>query len=94
MGGAMDLVASQNKVIVVMMHTNKQKIKIKSSCSLPLTGKNVVDLIITEMGVFKVDKAEGLTLLEHAPGVTVAEIQALTDAPFRISEDLKPMDSP
>ena len=88
MGGAMDLVSSGNRVVVVMEHSAKSgKPKILNSCALPLTGKNVVDLIITEMG-----KKNGLTLLEHAPGVTIEDIKAKTEAPFVVSDDLKEME--
>jgi 3-oxoacid CoA-transferase B subunit len=92
MGGAMDLVASGNKVVVTMIHTNKTKSKIVPKCTLPLTGSGVVDMIITEMGVFKVDKTKGLTLIEHAPRVSVDEIRAQTEANFIVSPDLKSMD--
>jgi len=93
MGGAMDLVASGNKVIVVMMHSSKKgKPKVVKKCVLPLTGKGVVDIIITEKAVFRVDQAEGLTLLEHAPGVSVEDIRAQTEASFTVSPDLKPME--
>ena len=92
MGGAMDLVASGNRVVAVMRHTNGGKSKILSQCSLPLTGCKVVDVIITELAVFSVHAAEGLTLLEHAPGVSVSQIQQATEAPFKISPDLKPME--
>lgn len=92
MGGAMDLVASGNKVIAVMLHTNKDKLKVLNHCTLPLTGRGVVDMIITDMAVFRVHKTEGLTLLEHAPGVSVEDIRAVTEAPFKVSSDLKPME--
>lgn len=91
MGGAMDLVASGNRVIVVMQHTNKGAKKILPKCTLPLTGQGVVDMIITDMAVFSVDKTKGLILLEHAPGVTLEEIQAQTDAKFTVSPDFKQM---
>ena len=89
MGGAMDLVSSGNRVVVTMEHTAKTGAhKILNSCNLPLTGKNVVDLIITELAVFEVDKKNGLLLIEHAEGVTVDEIKAKTGAPFKVSDKL------
>lgn len=65
--------------------------KILKSCNLPLTGKSVVDLIITELAVFDVNRGNGLVLLEHAPGVTVDEIRAKTGAPFQVSPHLREM---
>lgn len=92
MGGAMDLVSSGNRVVVVMEHNAKSgAFKILKKCDLPLTGKNVVDLIITELGVFQVNKKEGLVLIEHAPGVSVEDIRARTEAPFKVSPNLKEM---
>jgi 3-oxoacid CoA-transferase len=58
----------------------------------PLTGRVCVSRIITELAVFDVDHSEGLTLIEHAEGVTVDEIKAKTEAPFKVSPDLKPME--
>lgn len=76
-----------------MEHTAKTGAhKILQECNLPLTGKNVVDLIITELGVFEVDAHQGLTLIEHAPGVSVDDIKEKTGAPFHVSSELKPMD--
>jgi 3-oxoacid CoA-transferase len=92
MGGAMDLVSSGNRVVVTMEHTAKNGTsKILPSCNLPLTGKQVVDLIITDLAVFEVDSTKGLTLIEHAEGVSVEEIKAKTAAPFAVSADLKVM---
>jgi 3-oxoacid CoA-transferase len=65
--------------------------KILKSCQLPLTGKNCVDLIITELAVFEVDATQGLKLIEFAEGVSVEEIKSKTGAPFKISDNLRPM---
>lgn len=90
MGGAMDLVVGARKVIVAMEHTNKGKPKILEKCTLPLTAKNQVDLIITEMGVIEVT-ADGLALKEYNPEFTIEQIQAATEATLIIDEDIKPM---
>ncbi|KAL7632649.1 UNVERIFIED_CONTAM: hypothetical protein RMT77_017028 [Armadillidium vulgare] len=93
MGGAMDLVsAPHTKVVVTMEHNNKKgDHKILDKCTLPLTGKNCVDLIITEKAVFEVDKEEGLTLTEIADGITMEDIVSSTGCLFKVSPDLKPM---
>jgi 3-oxoacid CoA-transferase len=62
-----------------------------SDCTFPLTGPRCVSTIITDLAVFDVSTTEGLTLIEHAEGVTVEEIRSKTAAPFKVSEDLKPM---
>ncbi|CAH2214247.1 3-oxoacid CoA-transferase subunit B [Tepidibacter aestuarii] len=90
MGGAMDLVVGAKKVIVAMIHTAKGKPKILKECSLPFTAKGVVDLIVTEYGVIEVTN-EGLVLKEINKDITVEQIQELTDANLKISENLKYM---
>jgi len=88
MGGAMDLVAGVKRVVVIMEHTAKDGTpKLLDACDLPLTGKGVVDLVITELGVFEIG-SEGLTLTEVADGVTVDEIRAKTEAPFALGPGL------
>jgi 3-oxoacid CoA-transferase len=62
--------------------------KILKNCSLPLTGKNVVSLIITELAVFEVSPTEGLTLIEKVPEMSLDDIKAKTDAPFKVSPNL------
>ncbi|SOH94708.1 3-oxoacid CoA-transferase subunit B [Monaibacterium marinum] len=80
MGGAMDLVAGVGRVIVIMDHANKKgESKLLKECTLPLTGKGVVDRIITGLGVFDVVEG-GLKVVEIADGVTMAEIEAATEA--------------
>ena len=83
MGGAMDLVAGVKKVVVVMEHTAKNEHKLLRRCTLPLTGAGVVDMVITDLAVFAIDKkAGGMTLLEMAPGVTFDELKSKTEAHF------------
>jgi len=91
MGGAMDLVVGAKKVILAMEHTAKGKHKILKECNLPLTAKEQVDLIITEMGVIKVTK-EGLVLKEINSEFSIEEVQNATQAQLIISDDLKDMD--
>ena len=88
MGGAMDLVAGVKRVVVVMEHTEKTGApKLLKACTLPLTGQGVVDVVVTDLGVFDVSRGKKpLTLLELAPGVTVDEIRAKTEAPFQVAE--------
>ena len=87
MGGAMDLVAGVRRVVVVMDHVEKSGApKFLKACTLPLTGAGVVDLLITDLGVFEIDrKGGGATLIEVATGVTVEEVQAKTEAAFEVA---------
>ena len=84
MGGAMDLVAGVRRVIAVMEHANKAgKSKILKSCTLPLTGSRCIDMVITDLCVFDIDRKEGrMRLIELAPGVTLDEVKAKTEASF------------
>jgi 3-oxoacid CoA-transferase subunit B len=84
MGGAMDLVAGVKRVVVVMEHNNKDgAAKFKPACELPLTGQNVIDVLITDLGVFsRPDRNSGFELIELAPGVTLEEIRSKTTAKF------------
>ena len=85
-GGAMDLVSGVKRVVVLMEHTAKDGTpKIKNECDLPLTGKEVVDLIITDLCVFEVAKGQGLTLIELQEGVTVDEVKAKTGCDFKVA---------
>ena len=91
MGGAMDLVAGVKRVVVVMDHTSKSGApKLLKQCDLPLTGQRCVHHVITTSGVFDVaPDGSGLILLELAPGVTVADIEASTEAAFTVSPQLQ-----
>ena len=92
MGGAMDLVAGVRKVIVTMEHVSKDGAsKLLQECTLPLTGKRVVDMVISELGVFTIDKhgPGGITVLELADGVTVDEVKAKTKAALTVGPGLK-----
>lgn len=90
MGGAMDLVAGVKRVVVVMEHTAKGKPKLLKSCTLPLTGTGVVDLVITDLGVFEIDKAGdgGMTLVELAEGATLEQVAENTEATYSVADGL------
>lgn len=89
MGGAMDLVAGVKKVVITMDHNAKSGApKLLKKCSLPLTGVGVVDMVVTDLGVFRIDE-QGMTLLELAPDVTVDEVKERTEANFRVADDLE-----
>jgi 3-oxoacid CoA-transferase len=85
-GGAMDLVAGVKKVVVVMEHTSKDgSPKIIKECTLPITGKGVVDLIITDLAVFEVKERGGLRLIELQPGATEEVVRSKTGVPFEVA---------
>ncbi len=86
MGGAMDLVAGAKRVVVVMEHTSKDgEPKFKKRCDLPLTGTDVIDMLITDLAVFeRPDRGSPFKLIEMAPGVTLEELKAKTEAHFEV----------
>ena len=91
MGGAMDLVASADNIIVAMMHTNKRgESKLLKQCSLPLTGVGCVTKIVTNLAVLEI-KDNAFHLLERAPGVSVEEIQAATEGDLVVNGDIPEM---
>jgi 3-oxoacid CoA-transferase subunit B len=87
MGGAMDLVAGVKRVVVVMEHSAKDGPKLLKTCNLPLTGERVVDMVVTDLAVFTIDKygKDGMALIELADGVTLDEVKAKTEAEFRVA---------
>jgi 3-oxoacid CoA-transferase B subunit len=87
MGGAMDLVAGVKRVIVTMEHTAGGKPKLLKQCTLPLTGARVVDMVVTDMAVFSIARRgeTSLRLIEMAPGVTLDELRANTEAEFTVA---------
>ncbi|MCC3862242.1 CoA transferase subunit B [Pseudemcibacter aquimaris] len=88
MGGAMDLVAGVKKVVVIMDHNARDgSAKLLKKCTLPLTGVGVVDMIVSDVGVFTIND-QGLTLTELAPGVTIDDAKARTEADFKIAADI------
>jgi 3-oxoacid CoA-transferase subunit B len=92
MGGAMDLVASAENIIVAMMHANKAgESKILKQCTLPLTGVGCVKKVVTDLAVLEVVKGKGFKLLERAPGVTVDYIKSVTEANLIIEGEVPEM---
>jgi 3-oxoacid CoA-transferase subunit B len=87
MGGAMDLVAGVKRILVVMEHSAKDGPKLLHECNLPLTGAKVIDLVVTDLAVFTIDKhgRDGMALIELAPGVTLDEVKAKTEASYRVA---------
>jgi acetate CoA/acetoacetate CoA-transferase beta subunit len=90
MGGAMDLVSGAKRVIVAMQHAAKGKSKIVKKCGLPLTSERPVDLVVTDMAVIGFDRGK-ITLLETAPGISVAEVMAVTEAELSIPDKVPEM---
>lgn len=91
MGGAMDLVAGTDNIIVAMMHTNRAgESKLLKRCSLPLTGKNCIKRVITDLGLFRIQNG-GFILDEIAPGISVEEVKAKTEGKLTISNNLLTM---
>jgi 3-oxoacid CoA-transferase subunit B len=91
MGGAMDLVASAENIIVAMMHTNREgESKLLKKCSLPLTGVNCINKVVTNLAVLEVTD-KGFKLLERAPGVSVEEIQKATEGTLIIDDEIPEM---
>lgn len=92
MGGAMDLVASAENIIVAMTHTNKRgDSKLLSKCTLPITGVNCVSMIVTDLAVLEVTENDGFKLLERAPGVEVQEIKDKTEGRLIVEGDIPEM---
>jgi 3-oxoacid CoA-transferase subunit B len=92
MGGAMDLVVGAKRVVVITTHTNNAgDPKIRNECRLPITGKGVVDRIITDLALIDVTD-DGLVLRELAPQVSAREVQDKTEAPLKVAEDLRELE--
>ncbi len=91
MGGAMDLVAGTDNIIVAMMHTNKEgESKLLTECTLPLTGKACIKKVITDLGIFEI-KDGAFHLLERAPGVSIEEIKSKTEGVLVYADDVPEM---
>ena len=92
MGGAMDLVASADNIIVAMQHTNREgESKLLKQCTLPITGVGCVKKVVSDLGVFDIDPARGFILLERAPGVSVEEIVAKTEGRLVVEGEIPEM---
>jgi len=90
MGGAMDLVSGVKKVVVMMEHNAKDgSPKVLEQCDLPITGQKVVDLLVSDKGVFSIDAERGMTLIEISPFSSLDEIRAATGCVFDIAPDIK-----
>jgi acetate CoA/acetoacetate CoA-transferase beta subunit len=90
MGGAMDLVAGARRVVIAMQHSAKGKSKIVKRCSLPVTATRIVDLLVTDMAVVRFDDGRAI-LAERAPGVSVADIVAQTEAELTVPDQVPEM---
>jgi 3-oxoacid CoA-transferase subunit B len=91
MGGAMDLVAGAQRVVVAMQHRDREgNSKLLKECQLPLTGVGCIDLVVTDLAVIKVTK-DGFLLLEHTPDMTVEEVVKATAAPLKVSSEVRPI---
>jgi 3-oxoacid CoA-transferase subunit B len=92
MGGAMDLVASADNIIVAMQHTNREgESKLLKECTLPITGVGCVKKVVSDLGVFDIDPVRGFILRERAPGVSVEEIVAKTDGKLVVEGEILEM---
>lgn len=92
MGGAMDLVAGAQKVIVAMQQTDKEgNSKLRTKCQLPLTGLNCINKVVTDYGVFNID-AQGFELIEHTPDMTPEQVVKFVEGKCRISSQVKPVE--
>ncbi len=89
-GGAMDLVSGVKKIVIMMDHCAKDGTpKIMEDCTLPLTGKEVVDMVVTDLAVFEMVRGQGMTLTELAPGASLDEVRSKTDCAFDVAENIK-----
>ena len=89
MGGAMDLVASADNIIVAMQHTNRKgQSKLLKECTLPITGVRCVKKVVTDLAVMEIAESGGFRLLERAPGVSVEEIKAATEGTLIVEQEV------